>query len=338
MTTAEPVRRRVTLTGISSRSWEHPSDRGALVALSRLRGFDALLRTMSGFFSERVVRMSLLGSCVRVSPRQFPHLHALYADTARVLDVPQLPDLYVRAAPTFNAMTIGVDAPMVVIDSGLLDLLDDDELRFVLGHELGHALSGHALYRTMLLWLLTFGVKFAGGIPMGLWGARALIAGLNEWARKAELSSDRAGLLATQDPTAGMRTLMKIASGGHLDDLDTTEFLDQAREYDATTDVRDSMIKLMMLETATHPFTVVRAGELNRWATSGAYAKILAGDYLRREQEDDLKLTEEAKAAADAYAEDFRRSEDVLTRLFTDIAEGVGGVASSIGAKLFGRN
>ena len=56
-----------------------------------------------------------------------------------------------RASPTFNAYTVGINKPIIVIDSGLVELLDDEEeMRFLLGHELGHALSGHAVYQTLL--------------------------------------------------------------------------------------------------------------------------------------------------------------------------------------------
>ena len=149
MSENQPIRQRLLLKGISSRAWEHPADRGALVALRRLQGFDTLIRKLSGFLNERMVKMQLLGSCVRVTERQFAQVHRLYSEAATTLDAQSLPSLYVQADPTYNATTIGIDSPKIVLNSSLLDLLDDDELRFVLGHELGHALSGHALYRTL---------------------------------------------------------------------------------------------------------------------------------------------------------------------------------------------
>src|SRR3954452_5745676 len=77
--TSQPVRRRLPLPDISSRTWEHPADRGALVALRRLRGFDTLLRKLSGLFNERAVRLMFLGSAIRVDERQFPRLHTMLA-------------------------------------------------------------------------------------------------------------------------------------------------------------------------------------------------------------------------------------------------------------------
>nr|WP_231980166.1 M48 family metallopeptidase [Tessaracoccus coleopterorum] len=172
-------------------------------------------------------------------------------------------------------MTIGIDKPKIVVNSALVDLLDDQELRFVLGHELGHALSGHALYRTLLQYILTFGFTLTS-VPFGGIGLIALRSALTEWSRKSELSADRAGLLATQDVPAAVRVNMKLASGGHLEDLDQTEFLAQAREYQESDDLRDSIAKLMLVDGSTHPMNVVRASEIRRWVESGAYAAILA--------------------------------------------------------------
>ena len=124
----KPARARVALTDISSLAWEHPADRGALVALRKLKGFDVLLRTMSGVFRERAWRLTLLGSAVRVDERQFARLHRLLAEVGRSLDADTLPELYVQADPSLSAQTVGMDKPIIVLASGLVHHLDDDEL------------------------------------------------------------------------------------------------------------------------------------------------------------------------------------------------------------------
>lgn len=316
-------RTRSRLPRISSRAWEHPADRGALTALRKLRGFDTVLRKMSGIIPERMVRMNYLGSSVKVGDRQHPRIYQLYAEAGSVLDIPELPELYVQAHPVLNAMTIGLDKPIIVVNSALVDLLDDDELRFVLGHELGHALSGHALYRTLLMLIVNL-THTVGSIPFGGMALRVITAGLMEWQRKSELSADRAGLLATQDKAAAIRTHMKLAGGGHLDQLDTATFLEQAREYTDTEDLRDSVLKWLLLETATHPFAVVRAGELQRWVASGEYVAILNGQYPKRDDDANATISAEAKAAADSYSEAFRKSEDAFTKLLRDVGGTVG--------------
>jgi Zn-dependent protease with chaperone function len=323
--TTQPARSRVTLTDISSAAWEHPADRGALVALRKLKGFDTVLKAVSGLFNERAFRLVVLASAVRVDERQFPTLHYLLHDVARVLDADEVPEMYVAANPVANAVTVGMSKPFIVLNSGLVDLLDEEELRFVIGHELGHALSGHAVYQTLLQRLLVLSGALAA-IPLGALGLRAIVAALFEWSRKAELSADRAGLLATQDPASAFRVHMQLASGGHLDQLDATSFFAQGQEYLDAADLRDSVLKVLLVENRSHPFAVVRAAELRRWVDSGDYTTYVAGGYPRRGNDDEERVSDAAKAAAASYSESFKQSQDALGKLVHDIA----GVAGSV--------
>jgi Zn-dependent protease with chaperone function len=320
-----PARRRVTLTDISSRAWEHPADRGALVALRQLRGFDYVLRKLSGLINERAFRLQFLGSAVRVDERQFPRVHQLYAEAASTLDVRELPELFVTNFPLWNAMTIGMDKPFIVMNSALLQGMDDEELRFVLGHELGHAQSGHALYQSLLFWLMRL-TGALNWLPVGALGLRAIIAALHEWSRKAELSGDRAGLLAVQDPAVALRVQMKMAGGGDLSQLDTTAFLAQGTEYESAGDLRDSVLKLLLLEAQTHPFAVVRAHELRRWVDSGEYTTVVSGTYPKRQDDAGASMSQEAKNAAKSYADAFSRSQDPLAKILRDVGDGASGL------------
>ncbi len=318
-----PVRARVTLPGISSRAWEHPADRGALVALRKLRGFDTVLKALSGMFNERAVRLQFLASGIRVDDRQFGSLHRLLTEVGTTLDVADLPEMYVVASPSLNASTVGMNRPIVVLNSAVVDLLDDDEMRFVIAHEVGHAVSGHAVYQTLLQRLLVLsGVLSA--VPLGGLGVRAIVAALMEWSRKAELSADRAAVLATQDPAVAFRVHMQLASGGHLEDLDRTSFFAQGQEYQDAGDLRESVLKLMLVENESHPFAVVRAAELRRWVDSGEYTAFLAGGYPRREDDAAAKMSDAARAAAHSYGESFRGTQDALGRLVHETAGGLG--------------
>src|SRR3954469_17749577 len=149
----DPTRATRILTDIDSRSWEHPADRAALNALRKVPGFDEVLRKLFGAFGEPQVRLAFLANAVRVSETQHPRLHAMWADVGRTLDAPAEYPLYVTQDPTYNAAALGMDKPFVMVHSELIRDFADDEIRFVLGHELGHVMSGHALYTTMLLLL-----------------------------------------------------------------------------------------------------------------------------------------------------------------------------------------
>jgi Zn-dependent protease with chaperone function len=329
--TSVPDRARVRLPGISSRAYEHPADRSALVALRKLSGFDILLKRLFGLFNERAFRLTFLASSVRVSERQFPHIHELVRDGSYILDLPEVPECYVIQTPLVNAMALGRDKPFIVITTGMVDLYDPEELRWVVGHELGHILSGHALYQTMLLILLRWATR-AAFLPIAL-ALTAIIWGLEEWFRKSELSCDRAGLLAGQDLDAARRALMKLAGGAQLSELNPDAFREQAREYDAVPDLRDSILKILQLQGNTHPFAVVRFGELDYWATHGEYERILGGDYPRREADSSASVGEEVKNAAKSYQDSWNRSQDPLIGIFRGVAES----AARAGGGLFDR-
>jgi Zn-dependent protease with chaperone function len=335
--TSTPDRSRVRLPGISSRAYEHPADRSALVALRKLTGFDLILKNLSGLFNDRAFRLMFLASAVRASEEQFPTLYHDLLDGCYILDLPKVPELYITQEPTVNAMAVGMDKPFVVITSGMVDLMDEDEIRFVIGHELGHVLSGHAVYRTMLFYLLALAARL-GFFPLAWIGFRAVIWGLEEWFRKSELSCDRAGLLAAQDVDAARRALMKTAGGKNISELSSDAFHEQAREYDAVPDIRDSLLKLLQLQGTTHPFAVVRFAELDRWADEGEYPDILAGNYPRREDDSTTSVGDEFRSAAKSYQESWNRSADPLVGAVRGVAETAVGAADRLFNRFGGGN
>jgi len=176
------------------------------------------------------------------------------------------------------------------------------------------------VYRTMLLNLINLAQRIAW-MPIGYLGLRGIIWGLEEWFRKSELSCDRAGVLAGQDVDAARRALMKLAGGPYLSELNPDAFREQAHEYDAVPDLRDSILKLLQLQGNTHPFAVVRFAELDRWMTDGSYEAILAGDYPRRDTDRDASFTDEVRNAANSYRDSWARSEDPLAGIFRGVAE-----------------
>jgi len=323
-----PVRRRVTLTGISSRAWEHPADRGALTALRELRGFDDVVKAFFGMWNERGFRLQFLAGAIRVDHRQYPRVYQRFTEAATTLDVVELPELYVSQDPIINGSAIGLDKPFIVITTGAVERLDDDELRAMLGHEIGHVRSGHAVYKTILM-ILTRWAASLSWLPVGAIALRAIITAMLEWWRKAELSADRAGLLAGQDPSASLRLLMKLAGGGDLSQIDTAAFLEQAAEYESGGDLRDSIHKIGMTLGSTHPVPVARASELRKWVDSGAYAEILGGDYPRRDSDGDASVSDDVKAAAQSYRETFTNSQDPLVGLLRKLGDGAGDLAGS---------
>ncbi|MFI0778200.1 M48 family metallopeptidase [Streptomyces sp. NPDC021212] len=324
-----PSRERRRFPGISSRAYEHPADRSALVALRKLTGFDTVFKALSGLLPERSLRLLYLSDSVRVSDRQFAHLHDMLRDACYILDLEQVPAMYVTQDPKPNAMCIGMDAPIIVLTTGLVELLDEEEMRAVIGHEVGHALSGHSVYRTILLFLTNLALKVAW-IPLGNVAVLALVTALREWFRKSELSADRAGLLVGQDLRASMRGLMKLAGGHHLHEMNVDAFLEQAEEYESSGDLRDSVLKILNMLPRSHPFTTVRAAELKKWAASRDHQRLMDGHYPRRDEDKDTSVSDSFRESASHYAESVRASKDPLIAFVRDVAGG----AEDLGGKL----
>ena len=325
--TGLPAKRpRTILKEIAAVSWEHSADRAALQALRSVPGFDEVVKKIYGFVGERGVRLLFQADAVRVGPTQFPRLNALYTDVLTSLDWADRPELFVSQTPFVNAGAFGMDKPFIVINSGALKLLDDDEMRSLLGHELGHVLSGHALYRTILILILN--VSFAS---LPLLAGIALLPiriALLEWYRKSELSSYRAGLLACQDATASLRLFLKMAGGGDMAQMDLNAFLVQAREYEEGGGALDRIFQILNTLDRTHPFNTLRAAELQRWIEAGNYDRILRGEYTRRGPEAERRpldrdmdearehYTKEAKAIVNDVVDTARRAAQAFADAF----------------------
>ena len=329
-----PDRTRITFPGISSRAYEHPADRTALVALRKAEGFGEVFKRLNSILKEPSGRLILLADAVKVSDQQFRRLDALLTDACQALDVPERPAFFVQQSPLVNAACWGLDRPTIIMTTALLEIMDQEELRFIIGHEVGHALSGHGVYRTMLAWLTNM-VDNLGWVPGGAFAIKALITLLQEWFRKSELSCDRAGLLVGQDLEAGMRSLMKLAGGAHLEEMNPMAFLDQAREYESGGTIKESFLKILQVKDRSHPITSLRALELTRWVESGDYGRILSGDYPHRDTDRDASFRAEAKAAGESYVNSVKTSGDPLFTKLRSFADDASGVGDRIGQKMY---
>ena len=328
---------RVRFPRISPRAYEHPVDRGALATLRAVPGFAQVVKAVSGFYNERGERLMALASSIRVGPKQYPEIDKLRHECAETLDLENVPNVYVFQDPRAIASSVGMDEPFIRLSTGLVELMSRDSLRFVVGHEVGHVLSGHTVYRTIMLRLINLQLSLSW-TPVSALGVRVIIAALREWYRKAELSCDRAGLLCGQDPTAALRAQILLAGGIDPAQIDIPSFLQQATEYESVEDIRDSFLKLRYVETESHPFAVVRAAQLQKWAASEEYRAILAGDYARRENDTPTSdWKDDLKAAAKSYKDSWSASTDPLTKVFSDVGEAVSGAAGKVWNK-FGGN
>ncbi len=335
------ARPRKVLTDISPVSWEHPADRAALQTLRAVPGFDEAVKKIVGFLTESGIRLMFQANAVRVGSNQFPKLHSLMLEVQDTLDWKQEVPLFVSQTPLVNAGAYGVDEPFIVLNSGAVKLLDYDEMRALIGHELGHVMSGHALYRTILVIILTIGFQhlpFLAGIAL-----LPIRLALLEWSRKAELSADRAGLLCSQNRDETLRIYLKLAGGGSirmasevkilsgpnegetmtlrsqdtLSESNLNAYLSQAAEYSQSGGPLDAIFKIINMLDATHPFHTLRVAELKTWYESGEYDKIMGGDYIHRSKPDEQPpLREDIGKATGYYAKEAKAA-------VSEVADGV---------------
>ena len=267
---------KTQLIGLNANHFRHPLDLEATNALKQLPGIDLLVRQLLGPLGEQFFYMENIASSVLVSEAQLPDLHKTLSDACQALDI-EPPQLYVRQHPEPNAYTFAMRGkqPFIVVHTSLIELLNLEEIQAVLGHELGHLKCEHGVYLTLgnLIVLAAGQISAWGGII-----AQSLQSKILEWLRCAEFSCDRAALLATQNPQVVVSALMKLAGGSPTISplLNVDAFLAQARAYNEFSNTELGEV-LRELQTAqlTHPLPVLRAKEIDRWASSRKYQDIL---------------------------------------------------------------
>jgi Zn-dependent protease with chaperone function len=264
------------LIGLKADLFRHPLDLQATNTLKQLPGLDIAIRSVLGSVAEQFFYLNNIASSVLVSEKQLPHLHKLLIEACEILDL-EPPQLYIQQNPTPNAYTFAMRGkqPFVVLHTSLIEMLTPEEIQAVIAHELGHLKCEHGVYLTMA----NLVVLAANMLPP--WGtvlAQSLQDQMLQWVRCAEFSCDRAALLAIQDPKVVMSVLMKLAGGSPTlaPQLNLDAFIEQAKAYDSVgTDSLGEALQAAQTAQLTHPVPVIRAREIDRWASSAEYQSIL---------------------------------------------------------------
>lgn len=271
---------KTTLIGLKADFFRHPLDLEATNALKQLPGVDFAIRSLLGSVAEQFFYLNNIASSVLVSDKQLPHLHKLLLEACQILDL-EPPQLYVQQNPTPNAYTFAMRGkqPFIVLHTSLIEMLTLDEIQAVIAHELGHLKCEHGVYLTIANLI----VLAANLLPA--WGtilAQSLQEQMLQWLRCAEFSCDRAALLAIQEPKVVMSVLMKLAGGSPTlaPQLNLEAFIEQAKAYDDFgKDELGGLLQAAQNSQLTHPVPVIRAREIDRWASSSQYQNILARQY-----------------------------------------------------------
>ena len=262
--------------GLRADEFRHPLDLQATTALKQLPGLDMVVRNLLGSVAEQFFYLNNIASSILVGKNQLPQLHKLLLEACRTLDL-EPPQLYIQQNPTPNAYTFAMQGkqPFMVIHTSLIEILTPEEIQAVMAHELGHLKCEHGVYLT----LANIVVLAANLLP--IWGAviaQSLREEMLEWLRCAEFSCDRAALLAIQDPKVVMSVLMKLTGGSPTlaPQLNLDAFIEQARAYDAISETQlGQLLKTAQTAQLTHPVPVLRAREIDKWASSQEYQSLL---------------------------------------------------------------
>jgi Zn-dependent protease with chaperone function len=309
------------LDRISPRAYQHPADRAATAALAKVPYLDEVVRKLISLGYERALRAASLGSAVRLGQEQLPGIWVLHRQVFNSLDIDEVPDLYLTQFPIANAFTIGSGRPIVVLNSELVRILDEEGRRVVLAHEAAHIHSDHVMYRTALAILLMLSgavrLPILAGLPL-----MAIQLALLEWSRAAELSCDRAAALVTRDPQAVCRALMVIAAGEEAEELNLDAFIAQGMEYSESGTGLERITRLLQQLRVTHPMPVRRVRLLLDWVREGDYDRMVRGDYLRVGEEPSAR--EEADTASVYYA-------DRIAGAFQSAGSSIGEVGQQLG-------
>ncbi len=292
-----------TYKGISSEAFKHPLDRQAEESLRGLPGFDFLARKFVEFVYERPQLVYLMGNTIEVGPRQYSTIYQIFRECVRDLDIYPEPKLFVEQNPVANSYALGQEHPYIVINTGILDLLNEAEIRSVLAHELGHIKCGHTILIQMAMWAMN-AASIVGELTFGIGNivSSGLIFAFFEWRRKAELTADRAALLVTDDLTTVMSSMMKISGGSnkYANECSLQEFIRQSENYQALDeDGLNQVYKFLMYNGAhgvmlSHPFAVERIHFLREWAVSQEYGEIKKGNYRKETDKGAVEVKPEA--------------------------------------------
>jgi Zn-dependent protease with chaperone function len=220
----------------------------------------ALLITAAGLtvyiISVKLQQRAVLGTMVRVSPRQFPELYDLAAKAAERLSHPQVP-VYVKRQSEMNIYTVGLwQQPIIVLTSALVDQMEPDNLQFFIGREIGHVAAGHIWLRTLLKPL---------GADVPVFGKLLNSVVFGDWINRTEFTADRAGFIACRSLTTAVKTMLKFGVGVRLfEKLDIKEFLAQINEV---SNVRGHLTEIV----AEQPYLTQRIRSLVRFSLSQRY-------------------------------------------------------------------
>lgn len=263
------------LKNLSASDFYDAEDWKGLKRLEAVPGIKNFIAENISTIREKFTTIEMAGDGVNVSEDSYPQLHSLLKDAAETLGLKDIPAFSMTWGYDISIGTEGSKSARITALTGAIDLLDDDELTFLLGHELGHLMAGHKPWHNLLITLYT---PLMNMIPNAKVWLSMLRPMLLQWYRTSDFTADRAGLLACQDINVALRTMVKMAGipRKYYSNINCEAFLKQAMEFARKNQgLADGLMQNLSINTSCAPWMVYRASKLYNWYKSGEYTALI---------------------------------------------------------------
>ncbi len=257
---------------VDASTFEWAADGKAMSALRSMKTLNSAARAVSEKVGRRWIEVTFNG--VLLGEKQLPNIYGQAVRAARILGMSHMPDVYLSGEQPWDCLTFGSDRDsFIIVGSALAGNFQGEDLLFLLGREMGHCRAGHALWKTVIRFFLgeqgTGEGMMAGGILNSILNPAALITGAVEvpllaWARQAEITADRAGLLTVGDEGIARRVLLSwtLKSAFIFRQINIEAWLEQQAADD------EGYSKLSQLTTSPTPYITPRLKLLTEFAKS----------------------------------------------------------------------
>lgn len=258
---------------ITASDFIHPEDAAALRQLESIPGFPALVKKILSLGFEELQYGLNMATAIRLSPTQLPNLYNHLPPICKKLGI-QEPKFYLQMNPMPNAFTFGDTRIFITITSGLVEMMEGEELDAVIAHECGHIVCHHVLYHSIAQ------IIFSGAASLGILGhlAMPIQLALLYWSRKSELSCDRCGSVITS-PEVITRVMARLSGGPRsiTQEINFEEWARQADKYDEikNENLWNKSLQLYAIAKQDHPFAAVRVREILKWGQSPQYQNLM---------------------------------------------------------------
>lgn len=279
-------------TPVNCEAYIHSADKKALEALKKIPLLDTVCGKILPILNDACVDIITKASLIRINEKQIPKIYFMVKSICNKIGI-KMPEIYLELNREVNAFVYGTEKYTLIINSGLLECLEDDEIYAVLAHECGHIACKHSLYYSVASMVLGYGrigleeigamignKGVLGSIFGGVLSAvdSALELAFYQWYRYSELSADRVAAICCGSAKPVVETMIRLAGGTTQigAEINKELFIEQAKEYKEIIDKSSTnkFLEFLLTKNDTHPLLAVRAYEVEEFAKRDIFKEI----------------------------------------------------------------